>query len=264
MSDNRQIAINVSIGDFSPLLRRPEYVFKGLRATGVTGIELWIGAKSRWTPAYYERLSQKYELPIVSLHQPLWAMTGMYFDAGFFTVAQKFGVQSITCHPLPGQSVHSARMHAYFKRLATIQAQIDIPILVENMPTVYRNGLLRHFFPLDIQATNVMELHKAASQFGLGITLDTDHAQVPDLHRQDWLSEVLPEIRNVHLSSFSDNRRHLPLYRGDLQVAAFIKYLQNKNYRHQITLEIGSEHQIPLINFNFDDIKKSVEIIRQV
>lgn len=260
---SRVFQVSVSIGDFSPLLRGPTYLFRGLQGTGIQGIELWVGLKSRWTIGYYRRLAQKYGVPIVSLHQPLWAMTGMYFDEGFFELAQKLGVRHVTCHPLPGISLQDRRMRVYFRRLAAAQKRTGVTILIENLPQVYRNGLLHHFFPPTSDAGDMSRIHEAASEFGLGITLDTDHVHLPKPHKQTWFDATLPKVGNIHLSSFDGDRRHVPLYMGDLQAVEFIHYLQKQNYTGSITLEVAWPKSITMWDYDFEAIRKSVELLRR-
>ena len=258
-----QLQITVSIGDFSPLFRKPEFLFRGLENTGIDGIELWVGMKSRWTTVHYTKLAKQYGLPIVSLHQPLWAMTGLYFDEDFFRLGQKLRVQHITCHPLPGISLTSKRMREYFKRLAAIQERIGIPILIENLPQAYRNGLLHHFFPPASDTADVLRICAAASEFGLGITLDTDHVYLPDPHSQAWFKEVLPRVGNIHLSSFAKGRRHLPPYLGDLQATEFVDYLHTQKYAQTVTLEIGWPKAITTLDYDFETVRKSVAFLRK-
>lgn len=254
--------VNVSIGDFSPLLRGPEYLFKDLKNTGVDGIELWIGVKSRWTPKHYLRLSRKYNLPIVSVHQPLWAMTGGCFDEGFFKVAQRLGVQYVTCHPLPGRSLAHPQMQEYFDRLARIQKQTGIHILVENMPQQYRSKLLNRTARLDLQTADVLEVCRAAVAHGLGLTFDTDHAHVARPHKAAWFEETFPAIQNIHLSSFNDGRRHQPLDTGMLDTAGFIRYLKKKQYAGLVTLEVSAPKSITMLNYDFERIKRSAALCK--
>jgi sugar phosphate isomerase/epimerase len=259
----KEFQVNVSIGDFSPLLREPAYLFKGLQGTGAHGIELWVGLKSRWTIGHYEQLAQKYGVPIVSLHQPLWAMTGIYFDKGFFTLAQKLGVQHVTCHPLPGISLRDKRMRTYFKRLAAMQEITGVRVLIENLPQIYRNRFLHRFFPPASDTSDVSQIHKVASEFGLGVTLDTDHIHLPEPHKQAWFDAILSEIGNIHLSSFDSDKRHLPLYMGDLRTAEFVHYLQKRNYAGSITLEIGWPKSITTREYDFEAIRKSIKLLRK-
>lgn len=262
-SSPKKLQVNVSISDFSPLLRGPTYLFKGLQGSGVQGIELWVGLKSRWTITHYQRLAKRYDLPIVSLHQPLWAMTGMYFDEGFFKLAQQLGVRHVTCHPLPNIPLRSKRMRTYFERLAAIQERTGIAILIENLPQAYRNRLLHRFFPPASDSNDMSRIYEVASEFGLSVTLDTDHVRVSRPHEQTWFDTVLPKIGNVHLGSFNSNKRHLPLYMGDLQAVEFMHYLQKQHYAGSITLEIGWPKSITMRNYDFEAIRRSIELLRR-
>lgn len=255
--------ITVSIGDFSPLLRGPGFLFRGLRDTGVDGIELWVGVKSRWSVKHFLKLSKQYGIPIVSLHQPLWAMTGVYFDEGFFTIAQKLKVKHITCHPLPGVSLNDTRMHTYFERLSAVQARIGIPILIENLPQTYRNGLLHRFFPPAQDTSDAHAVSEAAQQFGLGITLDTDHVHLSSPHKEPWFRGLLPRVGNIHLSSFGDTERHLPPYMGKLKTLDFVHYLQEQHYTEVLTLEVGWPKSIMLRKYDFGAIAQSVAFLRK-
>lgn len=258
------LQITVSIGDFSPLLRKPDFLFRGLQSTGVDGVELWVGVKSRWSVQHLQQLSRQYNLPIVSLHQPLWAMTGVYFDEGFFTLAQTLRVQHVTCHPLPGISLDDERMRTYFKRLAAMQARIGIPILIENLPQAYRNGLLHHFFPPTNDTSDAWKVGEAAREFGLGVTLDTDHVHESNPHGEPWFTSLLSQVGNVHLSSFGDEKRHLPPYMGNLNTADFVRSLRKHNYSGTLTLEIGWPRSIMLRDYDFSVITKSVDFLRKM
>jgi sugar phosphate isomerase/epimerase len=258
-----KISVNVSIGDFSPLLRGPEFLFRGIATTGAHGVELWVGIKSRWTINYYRRLSQKYNVPIVALHQPLWAMTGVYFDEGFFRLGQSLGVQHITCHPLPGVALSSNRMHAYFSRLASMQEKFGIPILIENLPQQYRNGILHHFFPPASDSNDVLLLSETVSKYGLNLTLDTDHINLAWPHEEPWFDAVLPHVKHMHLSSFGAKKRHMPLYLGDFGTNTYLSYLKKNRYCGTITLEIAWPRSITMLAYDFEATRKSVSLVQQ-
>ncbi|HEV2403674.1 MAG TPA: sugar phosphate isomerase/epimerase family protein [Candidatus Saccharimonadales bacterium] len=253
--------VNVSIGDFSPLLRSPGYLFRGLQQTGVDGIELWLGVKSRWTPEHYLRLSKKYGLPIVSVHQPLWAMTGLYFDEGFFTVAQRLGVQYVTCHPLPGRYLAEVQMDEYGARLARLQEHTGIRVLIENMPQQNRSKLLNLIAPLEGKAAPIADIYEYATRYGLGLTLDTDHLHVARPQDEPWFDTVFPAIQNIHLSSFAGNERHLPLDVGDLDTAGLLRRLKEKHYEGLITLEVSAPKGVTILHYDFDCIRRLVELV---
>ncbi len=254
--------VNVSIHDFSPLFRGHAYLFKRLKATGVDGIELSVGVKSRWSAAQYIALSKKYDLPIVSLHQPVWAWLDLYFDEGFFAIARDLDVKYVTCHPLPKIGFHSRRMRAYFKRLVEIQERTGITILIENMPEKYNHKLLSLFFPQEASTRDILSLHDVISEFGLQMTLDIDHLQSHTPHKEPYFETMYPDIRNIHLSSFDETKRHMPLHLGDFDAAAFIKHLKKVHYNGLLTFEINYPGLITLRNYDFEAVRKSVEIVK--
>lgn len=254
--------VNVSIHDFAPLFRGHEYLFQRLKDTGVDGIELAIGIKSRWSAAQYMALSKTYDLPIVSLHQPVWAWLDLYFDEGFFDIAKELDVQYVTCHPLPKIAFHSKRMRAYFKRLADIQQRTGLKILIENMPEKYNHKLLSSLFPQDVSTRDIMSLHDVITEFGLHMTLDIDHLQSHTPHTESYFKTIYPNIRNIHLSSFDETKRHLPLHLGNFDAAAFIKHLKKVKYDGLLTFEINYPGLITLFDYDFTAIQTSVEIVK--
>src|SRR5258708_7952215 len=198
--------VNVSIHDFAPLLKAHDFLFRGLKETGVDGVELVVGIKSRWSAPYYKFLSKKYNLPIVSLHQPVWAWLDLYFDEGFFALAKEMDVKYVTCHPLPKIAFQSKRMREYLKRLSQIQSKTGIKVLIENMPEKYNPKLLNLFFPQDATTRDVMSLYNAISEVGLNMTLDIDHLQSPTPHKEPFFTTIFPKIKNIHLSSFDGKK----------------------------------------------------------
>lgn len=253
--------INISISDFSPLARGLEPIFRGLKEAGADGVELGIGLKSRWTPNYCLRLSRKYNLPIVSVHQPMWSVMGLAFDEGAFKTAQKLGVATVTCHPLPKMGYDDPKMKSYLERLSRIKQKTGLEILIENLPVKYNHPVLNKFFPPSEKATGIMDLHKAAKEFGLNLTLDTDHLRSVAPHEEVYFEKLLPSIKNIHLSSFKPGANHLPLFLGDMKVKDFTNHLKDIKYNGLLTLEIGHP-SITLLNYDFEAVKKSIELIK--
>lgn len=93
------------------------------------------------------------------------------------------------------------------------------------------------------------------------MTLDTSHVFVTDPQNQEWFDEVYPLIKNVHLSSFKDNRDHLPLDMGNFDTIGFITELKKRQYKGLITLEICYPKKISLRDFDFEAIKRSIDLI---
>jgi len=255
--------VNVSIHDFSPLFKQHDFLFRRLKETGVDGIELVIGIKSRWSASYYRDLSKKYDLPIISLHQPIWSGLDLYVDEGFFAMAKELKVTCITCHPLPRAAYGDNRMKAYLKKLSQIKHTMGIEILIENMPESYKLKFFDYFFPLDPTTSDCLKLYDAINEFELNMTLDIDHLQSQTPHKEPFFKKIYPKIKNIHLSSFDSKREHLPLSMGDFQASDFIHYLRKTNYQGLLTLEIDYPGLITWFNYNFESVKKSVEIVKK-
>lgn len=256
------LKISVSMTDFAPLFLGQEYLFKRLKATGIDGVELVIGVKSRWSVKQIKRLTQLYELPVISIHQPIWAGLGLYFDEDFFSIAKELGAQTVVCHPLPRISFGDKKMLRYLKRLAAVKQKTKLEILLENLPPTYGYDIVNAFFPINPDAGIVPRVAAIAQEYGLKITLDIDHLHVASPHKEPWFEAVLPSIGNIHLSSFAAKQYHLPLTQGDFHASEFIDFLTQKNYQGLLTLEIYYPHVVNHFGYDFDAIRESVEVIR--
>lgn len=258
-----KIKINSSISDFASLFNGPDYMFKGLKNAGVDGIELVIGLKSRWSTQHYKALSKRYSLPIVSLHQPIWSGLGWYFDENFIDIAKELNVKSVVFHPLPRIPFNTNRMQNYFRRLSKIQKERGIEILLENLPSKYNVQLVNLFYPSNFQSGDMNSLLQVAKDFNFKLTLDIDHLHLPYPHKEAWFKRVLPKVANIHLSSFSIKKKHLPLYLGDFHAKEFLNFLEKEHYKGLLTFEIYYPNLINLLNYDFNVIKKSVDLIRK-
>ena len=250
--------INVSIHDFSPLFRSPEFLFRGLSQTGVSGVEIVLGVKSRWSVSYLRRLSEKYSLPIASVHQPPWAGLGYVFDEGAFLVAKQLGISKMTCHPLPNVSFNHPRMIRYLEHLARMQERTGIRVLLENQPHTYQTSLLSIVFAPTPDTGDLSTVARIAKKYGFGVTVDIDHLQLSEPHKHRLFKDAFSQIENVHLSSFSPGKNHLPLDRGEFKSQAFSHFLQKNRYKGLLTLEVNSPRLLTFTDYDFDVIKKSV------
>jgi sugar phosphate isomerase/epimerase len=265
MSKQTPFRISNSVTDFSPLFLDLEYLFKRLKMTGVDGIELVIGIKSRWNPKRVKYLSQKYDLPIVSIHQPVWSgLGGIFFDEGFVDLASKFGAKAVTFHPLSSISFTHPRMKAYLERLALLREKKNIEVLLENLPLSYEPKILNRFIRPITETINVEEVCRITRAYGIKMTLDIDHLAEPAPHKQAWFHNVLPNVGNIHLSSFTSQKNHLPLYLGNFQTKDFINALYKANYTGLVTFEFHYPGLLTLFNYNFEMVKKSVALVKSV
>lgn len=256
MTNNMPFRVSNSVTDFSPLFFNLEYVFRRLHATGVDGIELVIGIKSRWHADHILQLSKKYTVPVISLHQPPWSGLGLWFDDHFVKLASVFGIKKITCHPLIGVSFGHPVMQKYLTKLARLQEENDIEILLENLPV--------NLMGIKSDTGDIERLLEVVQYYNLKMTLDIDHLAITAPHQAPWFPKILPFLGNIHLSSFTSKQRHMPLYLGDFQTKEFIRALHEADYQGLLTLELQYPRLVTFFNYDLEMIKKSVELVKSV
>lgn len=263
MSRNPEMKVSVSVTD-SPVFVSLDDIFAGLKDVGVDGVEIVPGVKSRWGFEKLKKLSDKHALPITSVHQPPWSVGGLWFDEGFIIAALNIGINTFVFHPPARCSFADKKMLNFLLRLENLQSKHEVNILLENMPWAVRPPLLRKMLPFHSDTTEPLQVAKAVRDFGLGMTFDTSHAFVANPQNQEWFPKIYPVIRNIHLSSFAGNKDHLPLDMGAFQTTEFMGELKSRGYKGLLTLEVYYPKKISLRDYDFDGIKRSVQIIKKI
>lgn len=255
--------VNASITDF-PLFSQTETFFKKFKNAGVDGLELVIGVKSRFDFARILYLSDKYDLPIASIHQPMWSGLGIYFDEAFVKVAKKLGTTKVVFHPLTFCAFESKTMQSYFKRLSHLQEKYDITVMLENMPKdfAYKN---LHDDSSDHILHHLEMLNKIVDTYGFLITYDVSHAELEKPQSTEIFAKLLPKIGNIHASSFVNGKHHLPLGSGLFDTEGFIDFLESKKYKGLFTLEVN-DPKVNLImkRYDFTPIFDSVALVKSL
>lgn len=253
--------VSASVTDI-PVFVSLEDIFARLKDSGIDGIEITPGVKSRWNFTKVKMLSDKFRLPITSVHQPPWSIAGFWFDEGFIANAHSIGINNFVFHPPTRCSFSDQRMLLFLQKLADLQDKYGVNILLENMPWAVRPPLLRKYLPFHKDTTNPEKVFKATQKFGLGMTFDTSHAFILDPQNQEWFSDIYPAIRNIHLSSFKDKRDHLPLDMGDFNTVEFIEDLRKRHYAGLTTLEVYYPSKFSFRDYDFESLRNSVKLIK--
>lgn len=254
------LRINGSISDF-PLYTSQEVYFREFKKAGVDGVEIVGGYKNRWAFEKLFFLSKKYNLPIVSFHQPMWSGIGILIDEAFFRHMAQHNVRKVTFHPLVFASFSSRFMKGYFKKIAAIQQKYDILFLLENMPpeTEYKKLFIDGKNKLTQHLNRIFEI---GMEYGFGFTYDTSHGEIIAPQKTKIFHDMFPSINIIHLSSFADNGHHLPLYEGTFQLRPFIEFLVKKKFKGEVVLEINeSLVRRVLWPYDFTAIAKSIQLI---
>lgn len=255
--------VNASITDY-PIFSPLETFFKKFKDAGVDGLELVLGVKSRFEYSRLAYLSEKYNLPINSIHQPPWSGTGVYFDESFVVFAKKLGIRNIVFHPLAFRSFESRAMKHYFEALAHLQEKYDICVMLENMPRDFAYKKLHDNTPQNIDH-HLEKMNSIADQYGFLLTYDVSHAEIVNPEKNDIFKSIFPKIGNIHASSFIKGKHHLPFTMGDFKIKDFINYLQKEKYQGLFTLEVYYPKLLLIRNrYNFKAISDSVKIIKEI
>lgn len=256
--------INSSVTDFAPFFLGLETVFRELREAQIDGVEIVVGLKSRFSSRHLRYLAEKYELPIKTLHQPIWSGLDLFFDEGFFSYAKKLHVGSVVIHPLPKVSFSEIKMCKYFQHLARMQKKYEVSILLENLPKNYNLKYIGSLFPLAEDAANMEKLYQAAVKYDFQLNLDISHLNERVPHLLPWFDQVFPRIKNIHLSSFTKKKSHLPLTMGDFDTKTFLQTLSEKKYMGFITFEIYYPGMFNFFGYNGAAIKESTAYIKSL
>lgn len=256
--------INLSLITDFPILAQLETVFKKSKETGISGIELVIGLKTRFEYPRILYLSEKYDLPIVSIHQPPWSGMGLFFDERLVQLVQKLGTRYITYHPLAFHSFQSKGGKQYLQKLAYLQEKYNVVIMLENMENEFSYRKL-HDNTADHISHHLEDINRIADTYGFLITFDTSHAELLDPSKTEIFEKMFPKIGNIHASSFTKTQHHLPLTEGEFHSESFIKDLVKKKYQGLFTLEVRpSLKKLVTKNYDFSDIENSVALIKKI
>jgi len=229
----------------------------------VDGLELVVGWKTRWAMKKIKRLSNRYNVPILSIHQPPWSIAGFAQDEGAFRFAQEFN-SVFVAHPIVVQPINSPKAKEYFAWLTKMRKKYDIEILIENMTNIYQLMPLLHYVSRKHHdsATSLLSFEKICKKYGFGFTLDISHLMEKEPQNAKGFKELLPYLKNIHLSDYTAKKEHMGLGDGNLDYDSFLKYLKKIKYDGLINLELCPR----ILNARekyYKDITNSVKIVKK-
>lgn len=227
------------------------------------GVEVVLGYKTRLSLRNLDKLSRKYNVPIVSVHQPPWSFFQLFKDEKSFTFASHFGAY-YNAHPLITTDVEHDQSKRYFEWLSQMAEKYQVEVLIENMP--FKPGLVP-FLPnmkkVHFSTTSMKQLADICAQYKFGFTLDTDHLKSPEPQKEEGFENIKKYMKNIHISSFDEKREHLPLTKGRLNTRSFLEELKKNNYQELITLEMTPNYYYPKKDY-MKDIKDSILLMREI
>jgi len=252
-------------------------IFVLARELGFDGVELVLGPESLVRgPGFVRQLSQRHGVPVLSLHPPIMRLPGWGRESGLpgkiAAWAGEMGVPVVSLHTprAPSLECHQGQRYLWeVENAAKTLRDQGVQLALENRARFFPNE--------EAQALDgVEELVAFVSERDLAITWDTAHAASMGIDNLKALVQVLPYLRNVHLSDF----RHLPRWldlpqchtilkhhqmpgNGHLPLRECLRALSTWGYCQLLTLELSP---VAIQAWNVSRIKdnlgKSLEFVR--
>lgn len=262
MNEAKKVQLTFSVADIPLGIALEEY-FLLANNLQVDGLEVVVGWKTRFNMRKLARLSKRYNVPILSIHQPAWSIARFWQDEGAFKFARKFNAKFVA-HPVVAQHINSQTSRKYYKWLAEMAKKYEIEILIENMTNIYQLMPLLHYVSRThhSSATELLNFEKLCKKYGFGFTLDIAHLVQTEPQKAPGFKEIEPFLKSVHLSDFTQQKEHLGLGDGVLNYESFLSYLKESKYEGLINLELCPR----ILNARekyYKDIGKSVKIVRE-
>lgn len=145
-----------------------------------------------------------------------------------------------------------------------MKKKYEVEILIENMTNIYQLMPLFHYVSKKHHdsATSILSFSKICKKYNLDFTLDISHLMEKEPQKAEGFSEILPYLKNIHLSDYNVKKEHMGLGDGNLNYDSFLKYLKGIKYDGLINLELCPR----ILNARekyYKDIAESVKIVKQ-
>jgi len=220
------------------------------REAGLDGVELVLGPEVTLLGAAHVRhLSQKFCLPVLSLHPPILPYPGMHDTRRVLprlvSLAEQVGCDLVVLHTPKTASTTDRQWTAFLEALHAAHSNPHVRVSVEN------GGI---FAPTDESYVlhDARRLSDFATRYDLPVTFDTSHAGTSQYKLLEALALFDGRVANVHLSDLAQRRivpDWQPLYtlflhhqlpgEGALPLAQFVRTLLRNGYAGILTFEIS-------------------------
>lgn len=220
-------------------------VFQIARAAGFDGIELLIARGNCNTKSeHIQELTDRYELPVLSLHSPFIVCDGWgdFWDRvrRSLTMALELSIPLVNFHPPSGFVLRHHLNDELAEHIKIYRDMIhgsDIVLTIENLPTI---RTLRKFFinRLLLRATNNMyQVAEFARDNHIHVTFDTTHIGASGVDLLEAYAVFRDRIENIHFSDYDGRWQHLLPGTGYLPLVEFLAQVKADGYDGAITLE---------------------------
>jgi len=232
------------------------FILSKLEQAGIDGLELIAPPFiSRKNIEKIKKISQKYNLEILSIHQTHDSSLNITLNEieRLSNIAHNFLAYVVVLHiNALGNKLFDKNFISELKRL---QNKYKVVFGIENMP--------KSPFSLAKEMYKGNEFSQALKASDLNITFDTTHLGQAGENICEFYKNNKEKIVNIHLSDYKKswlnrmlllaNGTHLPLNEGELPITKFLKTLKKENYQGLITMEV---------NGNLGQLCRSAQIIK--
>ena len=250
-------AIKVGLSTASVYPLRTEAAFEYAARLGYDGVELmvWAESVSQDVPAI-ERLSRKYDMPVLSVHAPCLLISQRVWGANPISkldrsvrAAERLGAQTVVVHP----PFRWQRRYAegFSDQVAELEASSDVLVAVENMFPFRADRIFGTGQP------SVSRMRKRGGTPGVAVsafapsydpldgnhahyTLDLSHSATAGTDAIDMASRMGDGLVHLHLcdGSGASTDEHLVPGRGTQPAAEICEMLAASNFAGHVILEV--------------------------
>lgn len=220
-------------------------IFRIAKEAGFDGVELLISQSNCNVGIdYIQKLSDKYEIPILSLHSPFIACDGW---GGFWdrvhrslVIATQLSIPLVNFHP-PSGLMPRHRLNNELSEHVQIYRDIlkdsGATLTIENLPTVrtFRISLVNWLLPR--LANNMYQIADFAADNEIHVTFDTTHVGTTGVDLLEAYTVFRDRIVNIHLSDYDGRSQHLLPGTGYLPLERLLTQIKRDGYDGIITLE---------------------------
>lgn len=236
-------------------------LFSFAKQAGFDGVE-YLASLKDWVkkPQHIVDLSEKYNVPVLSIHQPIWSI---FYSPSFLiphmvSLAQDFPSVKITnqhlsafLNPL-GSNINGAMQFIESAKEKNIQVSYE-----SNPGRFY----LSKRYPKATYEFTAFEEY--AKQHSLPMTMDTSHIANVGGDIVAFFRRNHKQIKLIHLSDYKDGIEHLPLGTGKLPLKEFLQEIKKAKWNGQITFEIGTIKHFKTKKEKFAALQSSLDFVRK-
>lgn len=240
-------------------------VFSIASDLGFDGIETIVD--ERWDTsdtAYLNRLAERYDVPVVSVHSPFsfvqtpaWGADPVERMRGAVRIAEETGSEIVVFH-LPFFAEHRYARWVT-EEMPQWQERTRIKLAFENMPHAYKilGGLgvplgTGIFYARDRRRLLNRLLRPFSRRCFIGndwesllqfrhLVLDTTHLATAGGDPVDAYERIKSRLVLIHVSNF-DGREHQPLGRGEIDMRRFLDHVKKDGYQGHVTIELMPDY----------------------